>query len=1250
MELVFSQVLNMSLTASVVILCVMAARLLLKKAPKIFSYALWAVVLFRLLCPVSLASEVSVLELTQPQVAQASNVSVVYYTPVESALEESGWQSTPVQREPISIRELERQQADTAPTVMGIASWLWLAGIAVMVLYSIVTYLRLYRDLIGAVRLKKNIYLADHIQSPFVLGLYRPRIYLPSGIPMEERRYIIAHERHHIRRCDHLIKLLAYAALCIHWFNPLVWAAFLLAGKDMEMSCDEAVIKKLGEHIRADYSASLLRLATGRRLIAGTPLAFGEGDTKGRVLNMAKWKKPKVWVSILCVVLCVVILIVCAVNPEEEKSIEELTRMTNEGPTSGAYGNLNYTLPGGITHELREIENYDEALKKVLRGEENRNIHVTVWSVDGVEIGGIQDHLLPAGMSTDGLDWIHSLDLWEWEVENLGYFAGDSVYGIAEAEFFSDVPPGTEIEPVERKHYFFLDEDGRRVYDIWFDMLTVDPTVMEAILKSAVVGGDSPLPVETDVVPTIPEVILQDLFIQYGGLTMTLPDGCSARETEEGSVALTKDDADVGGITHWPMPDSSMEDLEAWVCDLGIPEALEARELRKAREAGLTEESIAFMIEGGGDYLSAWYGNELDYSKLNKEHNLFIADTVVYDIWYDQNVLSDAEAEKFLETVYISGEPTALTAPEEDMQTVPAGSIPPGYSIQVGQFPKGYTFEMDGYGNVLFLEGSNTIGGLTSYAIPEGVYDPQDTSFRWLEEVGIPDYEDSSLRYGYLNFLDMDNEWSVKFTSDVPEGTEPTVDRYHTFYVIGDRVFDCWVDLLQVEWDIFMDIRDAVKIIDNTEPGETEALYKCHAVLNAVQSGSSHILLERRYDAGISDYTQEYLQHRNGNHNEWLSIITVQIAGTAEKHANLYAGGTYYSNMGKWNKEEILWTEMMTEADPLRPWLTSFQWNQETVTYMDTLTDDSGECVMLRIDEPFAAKTEEAEEHYFVNFYFDPQGNFVNTKITVDLSTEDEFTQTEAIVTLENLTVYTKINEQYRNATGKSLTGQTVEGNPVVTTIDLTEQQALEKCRAVLDLVQSSEGYQIRTDSVSEGENVLNDSAIEWYSRHGEDWLSIMELPGVYGVVDGEPVDFERKGYLYKNGAYYSNEADGELDAGNAIRWSQSREPEVSAPWLASFDWDAQIVECLGVLPEAGGECVSLFVIDPKYNGEKRLVTYSAMFHFDEEGNFRNVVLTAVLPDESGGDYNVESTESILSLDADVVAAEIEKEYQRAIG
>ena len=317
---------NMSLTAGIVILCVMAARLALKRAPKVFSYALWAVVLFRLLCPVSLPSGFSLLGALDAPARQASPVvsTVTYVQPQRQteALQPQTAEPDTSAADPVPPVVPAEPERQTAPGMdwPAVAAWVWLAGAAGMAGYSIFALLRLRRRLVGSLRLRDNIYLADHISTPFVLGLVRPKIYLPSTLTEGEMGYIIRHEQYHIRHGDHVVKVLAFAALCLHWFNPLVWAAFILAGKDMEMRCDEAVVKELGENVKADYSASLLALATGRLTIAGTPLAFGEGDPKGRIRNLLRWKRPRVWLSLVAGVACVAVIAACAANPAGESS------------------------------------------------------------------------------------------------------------------------------------------------------------------------------------------------------------------------------------------------------------------------------------------------------------------------------------------------------------------------------------------------------------------------------------------------------------------------------------------------------------------------------------------------------------------------------------------------------------------------------------------------------------------------------------------------------------------------------------------------------------------------------------------------------------------------------------------------------------------------------------------------------------------------------------------------------------------
>ena len=313
---------NMSLTAGVVILCVLAARLLLRRAPKVFSYALWAVVLFRLLCPVSLSSGLSLFSLVDAPVSEQSSME---YIPPNIVHMEAPNVTLPVPGVSEAINRTlpsgeEQLAADPLAAPVAIATWVWMAGIAALLIYSIASLLRLRWRLTGSALLRDNIRLADGISSPFVMGLFRPKIYLPSSLSEGEREYIILHEQYHIRRGDHVVKLLAFAALCVHWFNPLVWLAFFLSGKDMEMSCDEAVLRKMGPEIRGAYSQSQLSLATGRRVIGGTPLAFGEGDIGSRVKNALKWKKPAVWIVVIAVLVCAAVILGCALNPQKDEA------------------------------------------------------------------------------------------------------------------------------------------------------------------------------------------------------------------------------------------------------------------------------------------------------------------------------------------------------------------------------------------------------------------------------------------------------------------------------------------------------------------------------------------------------------------------------------------------------------------------------------------------------------------------------------------------------------------------------------------------------------------------------------------------------------------------------------------------------------------------------------------------------------------------------------------------------------------
>ncbi|MDD7176358.1 MAG: M56 family metallopeptidase [Lachnospiraceae bacterium] len=299
-------ILKMSATGAVVICIVLVLRLCLRRVPKNFSYVLWLIVLFRLLCPVSVALPVSVFNLISSAQNSISEKLPVREHPVNGEAipaksvgitgEESGASKEDVVTEESSVSE-HLAESQAAMEVTSLWSWkniallIWLIGVCVMAGYAVVSILQLHKKLKHASLDRENIYLLEGISSPFVAGVLRPRIYLPCDLEEKERTYILLHEKTHIRRGDPLFRILAYVALTLHWFNPLVWVAFFQSGRDMEMSCDELVLRRLGEEIRCDYSDSLLAMAQGKRAVGFTPLAFGEGDTGKRIKNVLNYKK-----------------------------------------------------------------------------------------------------------------------------------------------------------------------------------------------------------------------------------------------------------------------------------------------------------------------------------------------------------------------------------------------------------------------------------------------------------------------------------------------------------------------------------------------------------------------------------------------------------------------------------------------------------------------------------------------------------------------------------------------------------------------------------------------------------------------------------------------------------------------------------------------------------------------------------------------------------------------------------------------
>jgi len=323
----FLTVVNMSITASYVAIGVILVRLLLKKAPKVFSYILWIPVLFRLVCPFSFDSAFSFFNLINLNAKQGIGIS-------ELVPQNIGLMHTPAIQS--GIGSIDSEANASLPSAIPVASvnpmeiWMtvlsliWISGVIVLMIYGIISYVKIKGKLQTATRVEADVFETNAIGTAFVCGFIRPKIYVPANIGDANLSYILEHERTHIRRKDYLIKPIAFLALILHWFNPLMWLCFALMSRDMEISCDESVLHRLGEGAKGGYSNSLLSLAVKRKgLLAANPLAFGESHVKTRIKNILNFKKPAFWVIMVAVVAVCAAAIAFAANPPKGGTISE---------------------------------------------------------------------------------------------------------------------------------------------------------------------------------------------------------------------------------------------------------------------------------------------------------------------------------------------------------------------------------------------------------------------------------------------------------------------------------------------------------------------------------------------------------------------------------------------------------------------------------------------------------------------------------------------------------------------------------------------------------------------------------------------------------------------------------------------------------------------------------------------------------------------------------------------------------------
>ena len=313
MNELFLKIINMSISASWLVLAVLILRFVLKKAPKWINVLLWGIVAIRLICPFSFESTLSLIPSAE---TIPLNIGMDTTPTINSGISAINNAVNPIISQ--SNTPMAGASVNLLQITIGIYEYIWIFGMIALALYTAISYWRLRRKVDTAVRYKDNIFQSENVSFPFVLGIIKPRIYLPFKMNGQYLEHVVAHEQAHVCRKDHWWKPLGFLLLMIHWFNPLMWLAYVLLCRDIELACDEKVIKELGNEQRGDYTQALVACSINRRMIAACPLAFGEVSVKERVKSVMNYKKPAFWVIIISVIVCVGVAVCFLTNPKQD--------------------------------------------------------------------------------------------------------------------------------------------------------------------------------------------------------------------------------------------------------------------------------------------------------------------------------------------------------------------------------------------------------------------------------------------------------------------------------------------------------------------------------------------------------------------------------------------------------------------------------------------------------------------------------------------------------------------------------------------------------------------------------------------------------------------------------------------------------------------------------------------------------------------------------------------------------------------
>lgn len=449
---VFLKVLDMSMAATWMMLAVALLRALLKKAPRSLICLMWALTAVRLLCPLSFRSIFSLVPSFSPTDRVIARATESVITPAAVPSPSPSPSLPAVTKAP--------QVAASTVNLTEILAVIWLAGVAATLICAAVSYVRLRKKVAMTAPLEGNILLCDSVSSPFILGVIRPKIYLPSDMDGEKRELVLAHERAHLARKDHLLKPAAFAALALHWFNPLCWLSYTLLCRDIEIACDERVIRDLGSDKKCAYSQALLDCSAPRRTAAACPIAFGEVGVKERVKNILNYRKPAFWLIISAVIICIAAAVCLLTDPAGVR----LDKMTDFAGTDGAFDDISSIT---VAYEGKTFTVSDEAAVKSAT-DALKKIRIHKSPIDGSTPENRPSYLTVCINHGNGADTLFCFGKDLAEMYECGYFKESYSHRVVspkEVKKFIDALAGCEVTEggiiYGRTYYSDTIDDGK---------------------------------------------------------------------------------------------------------------------------------------------------------------------------------------------------------------------------------------------------------------------------------------------------------------------------------------------------------------------------------------------------------------------------------------------------------------------------------------------------------------------------------------------------------------------------------------------------------------------------------------------------------------------------------------------------------------------------------------------------------------------------------------------------------------------